>query len=150
MLRVNNLSKSYKNVLAVDDISFNVNKGEVCVLVGPNGAGKSTTIQSIVGILRFDGDISIGDISNKHLEAKKLLAYVPEMPSLFPLITVREHIEYMSLAYGKDIDNEKIDHLLKRFDLLDKADKLGDELSKGMMQKVSICAALISDPQVIV
>ena len=96
MLRVNNLSKSYKNILAVDDISFDVNRGEVCVLVGPNGAGKSTTIQSIVGILRFDGDISIGDISNKHLEAKKLLAYVPEMPSLFPLLTVREHIEYMS------------------------------------------------------
>ena len=150
MLRVNNLSKSYKNVLAVDDISFNVNKGEVCVLVGPNGAGKSTTIQSIVGILRCEGEITIDDISNKHLEAKKLLAYVPEMPSLFPLITVREHIEYMSLAYGKDIDNDKIDSLLKRFDLLDKADKLGDELSKGMMQKVSICAALISDPQVIV
>ncbi len=150
MLSVNNLSKSYKNVVAVDDLSFNVNKGEVCVLVGPNGAGKSTTIQSIVGILRFEGEITIDDISNKDLEAKKLLAYVPEMPSLFPLLTVREHIEYMSLAYGKDIDNDKIDSLLKRFDLLDKADKLGDELSKGMMQKVSICAALISGPKVIV
>ena len=59
------------------------------------------------------------------------MAYVPEIPSLFPLLTVREHIEYMSLAYGKDIDNQKIDNLLKRFDLLDKQDKLGDQLSKG-------------------
>lgn len=150
MLRVNNLSKSYKKTLAIDNISFKVGRGEVCVLLGPNGAGKSTTIQSIVGILRFDGDISIGDISNKDLGAKKLLAYVPEIPSLFPLLTVREHIEYMSLAYGKDIDNQKIDNLLKRFDLLDKQDKLGDQLSKGMMQKVSLTAALIVDPQVIV
>lgn len=150
MLTVNNLSKSYKKMKAVEDVSFNVSEGEVAVLVGPNGAGKSTTIKSIVGLLRFEGEIKIDSYGNKETKAKELLAYVPELPALFPLLTVREHIEYMALAYGKDVDNEKIDRLLKRFDLDDKQDKLGDELSKGMMQKVSICAAVIVDPEVII
>ena len=150
MLEVNNLSKSYKDTKAVDDVSFNLGEGEVTVLVGPNGAGKSTIIKSIVGLLRFKGEIKVGSYGNKDLKAKQLLAYVPEIPTLFPLLTVREHIEYMALAYGKTIDKEKIDHLLKRFDLDDKQNKLGDELSKGMMQKVSICAAVIVDPEVII
>lgn len=150
MLIISNLSKSYKKIKAVDDISFSVNQGEVAVLVGPNGAGKSTTIKSIVGILRFDGHITINEYDNKTLEAKKALAYVPEIPSLFPLLTVREHLEYMARAYGSAVNHEKIDELLERFELDDKQDKLGDELSKGMMQKVSICAALIVDPDVLI
>lgn len=150
MLIVNNLSKSYKNIKAIDSVSFNVNNGEVAVLVGPNGAGKSTIIKSIVGLLRFEGEIMIGTYANKDLKAKQILAYVPEIPTLFPLLTVREHIEYMALAYGKVVSEEKIDGLLKRFDLDDKQDKLGDELSKGMMQKVSICAAVIVEPEVII
>lgn len=150
MLKVSSLSKVYKRTTAVDDVNFDVSKGEITVLVGPNGAGKSTTIKSIVGLLRFNGEITIGSYDNKSIEAKKLLSYVPEIPALFPLLTVREHVEYMSLAYGKSINEEKIETLLKRFDLADKQDKLGDELSKGMMQKVSICSAVIVDPEVIV
>ncbi|WP_423189270.1 ABC transporter ATP-binding protein [Alkalibacterium sp. f15] len=150
MLEVKHLTKSYKKTKAVDDVNFNIGQGEIAVLVGPNGAGKSTTIKSIVGLLRFEGEISIGSYNNKALKAKELLSYVPEIPTLFPLLTVREHIEYMALAYGKTADEEKLTALLNRFDLVDKADKLGDELSKGMMQKVSICAALIVDPKVII
>lgn len=150
MLKVSNLSKVYKRTTAVDDVNFDVAKGEIAVLVGPNGAGKSTTIKSIVGLLRFNGEVMIGSYDNKSIEAKKLLSYVPEIPALFPLLTVREHVEYMSLAYGKNANEEKIEALLKRFDLADKQDKLGDELSKGMMQKVSICSAVIVDPEVIV
>lgn len=150
MLKVSNLTKSYKNTKAVDNVSFDIPKGEVVVLVGPNGAGKSTTIKSIVGLLRFKGEIKIGPYANKDTKAKKILAYVPEIPTLFPLLTVREHIEYMALAYGKVVNEEKVEDLLKRFDLDDKQDKLGDELSKGMMQKVSICAAVIVDPEVII
>lgn len=108
MLEVNNLSKSYKDTKAVDDVSFNLGEGEVTVLVGPNGAGKSTIIKSIVGLLRFKGEIKVGSYGNKDLKAKQLLAYVPEIPTLFPLLTVREHIEYMALAYGKTIDEEKL------------------------------------------
>ena len=150
MLSVKNLSKEYRKVKAVDHISFFVDKGEVAVLIGANGAGKSTTIQSIVGILRFSGDITIGDYDNHSVEAKRALAYVPEMPTMFPLLNVREHVEFMSLAYGVDLDSGKIDALLHRFDLFDKQTKLGDELSKGMMQKVSICCALIVNPDVLI
>ncbi|MDN6294440.1 MAG: ABC transporter ATP-binding protein [Alkalibacterium sp.] len=150
MLAVSHLTKTYKKVKAVDDVTFTIGQGEVAVLVGPNGAGKSTTIKSIVGLLRFEGEISVDTYNNKALQAKEILSYVPEIPTLFPLLTVREHIEYMALAYGKTPDQEKLDALLKRFDLEDKQNKLGDELSKGMMQKVSICAAVITDPKVII
>lgn len=150
MLSVNHLSKDYRNVHAVDDVSFFVAQGEIAVLVGPNGAGKSTTIQSIVGLLRFQGDIRIGDEDNHSLVAKKMLAFVPEMPAMYPLLNVRQHIEFMARAYDCDVSSETIDQLLDRFDLTDKQDKLGNELSKGMMQKVSICCALVVNPQVII
>lgn len=150
MLSVQNLTKEYRNVRAVDHISFFVEQGEVAVLIGENGAGKSTTIQSIAGILRYKGDIKIGEHENKSLEAKRSLAYVPEIPSMFPLLTVREHVLFTAKAYGVEPTDEMIDALLKRFELFDKQDKLGDELSKGMMQKVSICCALIVNPEVLI
>lgn len=150
MLSVQNLTKEYRNVRAVDHISFFVEQGEVAVLIGENGAGKSTTIQSIAGILRYKGEIKIGEHENKSLEAKRSLAYVPEIPSMFPLLTVREHVLFMAKAYGVEPTDQTIDALLKRFELFDKQDKLGDELSKGMMQKVSICCALIVNPEVLI
>lgn len=150
MLSVRNLTKFYKKTKAVDHISFYVDRGEIAVLVGANGAGKSTTIQSIVGILRYDGNIKIGEFDSKTIEAKRLVAYVPEIPTMYPLMTVREHIVYMAKAYGKEVDDQVIDQLLHRFDLEDKQDKLGDQLSKGMMQKVSICCALVIDPEVLI
>lgn len=149
MLDIVGLSKKYAKTLAVDNVSFSIESGNVGVLIGPNGSGKSTTIKSIAGLLKYDGDIRINDFNNRDLEAKKILGYVPEIPAMFPLLTIREHIIYILKAYGLEIDNEKIDNMLKRFDLLDKQDKLGDELSKGMMQKVSICCALIIEPKVI-
>lgn len=149
MLDVIGLSKKYGKTLAVDNVSFDIQNGMVGVLIGPNGSGKSTTIKSIAGLLKYTGEIKINNLENKTLEAKKVFGYVPEIPAMFPLLTVREHIIYIMKAYGLEIDNEKIDNLLKRFELTDKQDKLGDELSKGMMQKVSLCCALIIEPEVI-
>ena len=149
MLDVIGLSKKYGKTLAVDNVSFDIQNGMVGVLIGPNGSGKSTTIKSIAGLLKYNGEIKINNLENKTLEAKKVFGYVPEIPAMFPLLTVREHIIYIMKAYGLEIDNEKIDNLLNRFDLTDKQDKLGDELSKGMMQKVSLCCALIIEPEVI-
>lgn len=149
MLDVIGLSKKYNKTLAVDNVSFDVESGMIGVLIGPNGSGKSTTIKSIAGLLKYDGEIKINNMDNKSLESKKIFGYVPEIPSMFPLLTVREHIIFILKAYGLEIDNEKIDNLLKRFELIDKQDKLGDELSKGMMQKISISCALIIEPQII-
>ncbi len=149
MLDVIGLTKKYDKTLAVDNVSFNVENGMIGVLIGPNGSGKSTTIKSIAGLLKYDGEIRINRVDNRELESKKIFGYIPEMPAMFPLLTVREHIIFIMKAYGMEIDDEKIDSLLNRFDLLDKQDKLGDELSKGMMQKVSICCALIIEPEII-
>lgn len=149
MLEVQGLSKRYGKYLAVDHVSFSISDGCVGILLGPNGAGKSTIIKSIAGLLRYDGGIGIQKMSSKSLEAKKVFAYVPEIPALFDALTVREHIEYIRKAYKSSITDEEIEGLLARFEMSDKQDKMGNELSKGMMQKVSICCALAVKPQVI-
>lgn len=149
MLEVRNLSKKYGKYLAADSVSFKVPSGSVGILLGPNGAGKSTIIKSIAGLLRFVGDISIDGYFSRSVEAKKVFAYVPEIPALFPMLTVEEHLEYIRKAYNSTITDEEIDEILTRFNMDDKRKKLGDELSKGMMQKLSICCALAIKPSVI-
>ena len=149
MLEIQNLCKSYGEYLAVDHVTFMVPSGKVGILLGPNGAGKSTIIKSIAGLLRYEGGIGIQGMSSRTMEAKKVFAYVPEIPAMFDALTVREHIEYIRRAYGSLITDEEVEVLLHRFELDDKQDKLGNELSKGMMQKVSICCALALKPQVI-
>ena len=149
MLQILNLSKSYRKTLAVDDVSFTVPDGRVGILLGPNGAGKSTIIKSVAGLLRYDGAVTIQGMPARDMEAKRVFGYVPEIPALFDALTVREHVEYVRRAYRSEITDEEVDALLKRFELYDKQDKLGNELSKGMMQKVSICCALAIRPKVI-
>ena len=148
MLEIQELSKSYGKTLAVDKVSFLVPDGQVGILLGPNGAGKSTIIKSIAGLLRYKGRIGIQGISSKELAAKKIFAYVPEIPAMFDALTVREHIEYVRKAYGSSITEDEVEVLLKRFELDDKQEKMGNELSKGMMQKVSICCARAIKPKV--
>ncbi len=150
MLQVENLAKKYNKTLANDDVSFTVDPGEICVLAGPNGAGKSTAIKCVVGLLRFSGRILIGGHANKTVEAKRLLGYAPEFPALYTLLTVDEHLEFIARAYKLEAGWEaRADSLLTRFELADKRDKLGKELSKGMQQKVSLCCALLPEPKVL-
>lgn len=149
MLEVIGLSKKYGKFLAVDQVSFQVPDGTVGILLGPNGAGKSTVIKSIAGLLKYKGEIRIQGIGSKELGARRIFAYVPEMPSMYESLTVREHMEFIRRAYNVDTSEEELEALMGRFELLDKQDKLGNELSKGMMQKVSICCALLIKPQVI-
>ncbi len=149
MLEVINLSKKYGKTLAADEVTFTVPEGKVGILLGPNGAGKSTVIKSIAGLLRYKGEVRISGIDSKKTEAKKCFAYVPELPYMYEALTVREHIDFMTRAYGVQVSEEKIMKLLERFELADKQEKLGNELSKGMMQKVSICCALVTEPKVI-
>lgn len=149
MLEVKNVTKKYGKLKANDNVSLSVGSGETAILLGPNGAGKSTLIKSIVGLLRFEGEISIGGESNKSLDSKALLGYIPEMPAVYDMLTVGEHIEFILRAYRKEDDGYG-DELLELFELKDKKDKLGKELSKGMQQKLSICCALVHRPKVIV
>lgn len=149
MLEIKQLSKAYGKNIVVDKVDFTVPSGNVGILLGPNGAGKSTIIKSIAGLLKYTGEIYIEGIPGKTIEAKKIFGYVPEIPVMFEALTVREHLEYIRKAYKVEVTEEEIDYLLKRFELFDKQDKLGNELSKGMMQKVSITCALLVNPKVI-
>ncbi|MGI5971336.1 MAG: ABC transporter ATP-binding protein [Oscillospiraceae bacterium] len=150
MLKVENVTKRYGRLVANDNISLEVGEGEIAVLLGPNGAGKSTLIKCIAGLLRFNGEITVGGYPNKSLQAKRLLGYVPEMPAIYDLLTVEEHLEFIARAYELDSWEKYAGDLLARFELEDKRMKLGKELSKGMQQKLSICCAILPKPQVLV
>jgi ABC-2 type transport system ATP-binding protein len=148
MLEIKEVTKKYKKTTAVDNLSFQIPDGKIGILLGPNGAGKSTVIKCIAGLLRYDGLVFINEIPARAMEAKKIFAYVPELPSMYESLTIWEHMEFIKRAYDLDVSREKMEEVLERFELLDKKEKLGNELSKGMMQKVSICCALIIKPKV--
>ena len=149
MLEVVNVTKKYGKTLAADNVSFVVPQGKVGILLGPNGAGKSTIIKSIAGLLKYQGSVLIDGNDSRTVAAKKVFAYVPEMPFMYEALTVREHVDFILKAYGAEASEEEIRELFDRFELTDKQDKLGNELSKGMMQKVSICCALVTKPKVL-
>lgn len=149
MLLVQEVTKRYGKLIANDTVSFEVNPGEISILLGPNGAGKSTLIKCIAGLLKFSGRIYINGHENKSLEAKRELGYIPEIPALYEMLTVWEHLEFIARAYSLEDWKERAELLLQRFELDDKKKKLGNELSKGMQQKLSICCALLPQPKVI-
>ncbi len=149
MINVSHLTKKYYRFIANNNLSFIVQDGEIAVLAGPNGAGKSTAIKCIAGLLRFEGEIEIAGYSNKSIEAKRILGYVPEIPAPFELLTVWEHMEFIARAYRLEHWQERAEMLIRRMELDDKRDKMGKELSKGMQQKISICCALLIEPKVV-
>lgn len=149
MLNVSHVTKKYGKVTACDDLSFHLDPGSVTVLLGPNGAGKSTIMKAIIGFLRYDGEITVGGYPNKTTDARKLLGYIPEMPSLYPNLTVSEHMEFIARAYRLSGYQERTEELFRRFELMDKKKKFGDELSKGMQQKLNICLGLLPEPKML-
>lgn len=149
MLSVRNVTKKYGKLVANENVSFDISPKEISILVGPNGAGKSTLIKSIAGLLKFQGEILINGNENKSLAAKRDLGYIPEIPALYDMLTIWEHMEFIARAYSLQNWKERAEGLLARFELDDKKKKLGNELSKGMQQKVSICCGLLPQPKVI-
>ncbi len=150
MIRVEHLTKTYDRRVAVADLSFTVQPGEVLGLLGPNGAGKTTTLRTIAGILPpTHGQLSIDgrDLVAEPIAAKAKLAWIPDDPHLFPSLTIWEHLEFTAKVYGVtdwEVPGRK---LLERFDLGQRADTLADELSRGMRQKVATACALLHDPR---
>lgn len=149
MLSVNNVTKKYGKVIANENISLQIADGQIAVLLGPNGAGKSTIIKSIIGFLKYQGSVTVDGLLNKSIEAKRIMGYIPEIPSLYPNLTVDEHMEFVARVYKLDNYKEYKEELLRRFELDDKKKKFGDELSKGMQQKLSICCGLLPKPKLI-
>ena len=149
MLNVSHVTKKYGKVLACDDVSFHLDDGSITVLLGPNGAGKSTIMKAIIGFLRYNGEITVAGLDNKSVAAKRILGYIPEMPSLYPNLTVSEHMEFLARAYRLTDYKDRIEDLFYRFELTDKKKKFGDELSKGMQQKLNICLGLLPQPKMV-
>jgi ABC-2 type transport system ATP-binding protein len=154
LLLVDQLSKHYGSLRAVDRVSMHVRAGEIVGLVGPNGAGKTTALRCCVGILRLSsGRVLVAghDLAQDMHAAKSLMAFVPELPSLYPLLTIEEQIEFIVRAYGKPAADFAVrrENLLKQFDLWGHRHKLCGQLSKGMRQKTAIAAAFLHGARVI-
>jgi ABC-2 type transport system ATP-binding protein len=152
-IEVHTLTKSYDGFVAVKELSFTANKGEVIGLVGPNGAGKTTTLRALAGIHPpTDGQIRICgfDMRSDPVEAKRRLAFMPDEPRLFDYLTVEEHLQFISRVYRVSGFRAKIDPLLEEFELLDKRSALPAELSRGMKQKLMIACGFIHDPEVLI
>jgi len=152
VLRVEGLTKSYDGQLAVDRLSFDVLAGEILGLVGPNGAGKTTALRSVVGILPVKtGRVLVCgyDVALHEAEAKACLTWVPDDPQPFDALTVFEHLEFTAALYGVAGWRERASDLLGRFDLIEKRDALGGELSRGMRQKLAFCCAWLPRPRLV-
>jgi len=151
-IAVDDYHKAYGNTLAVAGLSFAVEGGQILGLVGPNGAGKTTTLRAIAGIIPpTRGRIRIGghDVATDPLPAKRKLGYIPDDPKLFDALTVAEHLEFTAAAYDVRDYSAKAASLLEEFELSEKKDALGQELSRGMRQKLAICCAFLHEPEAV-
>ena len=150
-LKINNVTGGYFGNPVLEDVSFEIADGELVGLIGLNGAGKSTTIQEIMGLLTpYSGQIELDGITlQEDLEGyRKKIGFIPETPSLYEELTLREHIELTALAYGVLVEEAmpRAEELLKTFRLEDKLDWFPVNFSKGMKQKVMIICAFLTDP----
>ncbi len=155
MIEINNLTKRYGDFLAVDNISFNVEKGKILGFLGPNGAGKTTTMRIITGFMPpSEGNVTISgyDVLDEPLLTKNKIGYLPETPPLYLDMTVSEYLNFAGLL--KQIPNQKInaavDNACSKVDINDVKNKVIKALSKGYKQRVGLAQAIIHDPEVLI
>ena len=154
MIKISHLVKNYGSFCAVDDISFEVERGEVVGFLGPNGAGKSTTMNILTGYLSStSGSVSIGgvDTLDDPLNAKRLIGYLPEQPPLYPDMTVDEYLSFAYDLKGCTLNKEKhINEVCAVVKIGEVRKRLIKNLSKGYRQRVGIAQALIGNPPVVI
>jgi ABC-2 type transport system ATP-binding protein len=155
LIETRNLLKKYGDKLAVNDVSFAVQAGEVFGFLGPNGAGKTTTIKMIVGLLQpTSGMVKVAgfDVQAQPLQAKAASGYVPDTPNLYAKLSGRELLRFVGDLYNLDRQQvaQRTEELLRVLDLAEAADNTIDSYSHGMQQKASLAAALMHDPRVLV
>lgn len=154
MVEVKNLTKRYGNMTAVDDISFSVESGEILGFLGPNGAGKSTTMNIITGyISSTEGTVTIDgyEILDNPKQAKKKIGYLPEIPPLYPDMTVRKYLDFMfDLKKVRLPKREHIDEVMRLVKITDVGERIIRNLSKGYRQRVGFAQALLGNPPVLI
>ena len=155
MITVKNVTKKYGKFKAVDNISFEINDGEIIGLLGPNGAGKSTTMNILTGFIEpTEGEVIINgyNISKKPKKAKKCIGYMPEGVPLYKDMTVKEFVTYMAELKGvkKEQIKENVDQAIQDTWLQNVRKVLIRNLSKGYKQRVSMAGALVGNPEIII
>ena len=155
MIEIKNVSKKYGDNVAIKNITFNVNDGDIFAFIGHNGAGKTTLIKAIVGIHDFDeGEILINGKSIKKdpIACKKEMAFIPDNPELYDNMTAAEFINFMCDMYEIDGNTRKanIEKYAKMFDIENNLNDLIGSFSHGMKQKVALIAALSHNPKVLI
>ena len=155
MIEVKNVTKKYGSFVAVDDISFTINDGEVVGFLGPNGAGKSTTMNMITGYIeQTEGNIIVDgfDTLKKSKKAKKEIGYMPEGVPLYTDLTVKEFVTYMAELRKVDrkTKKENVQKVLKETGLDQMQNKLIKNLSRGQKQRVSLAGTLVADPKILI
>ena len=155
MLKIENLTKTYGDKKAIDNLSLSINAGEIYGFIGHNGAGKTTTLKSVVGILPFDqGEIYINgkSIKKSPLECKKDIAYIPDNPDLYEFMTGIKYLNFIADIY--QVDEEKRKERIKKygdiFEITDNLDQPIASYSHGMKQKLAIISAWIHKPKLII
>jgi ABC-2 type transport system ATP-binding protein len=155
MIAIQNLTKYYGDLCAVDHVSFDIRKGEILGLLGPNGAGKTTIYRILTGYLRpTSGDIRVKDYSiNEHqIEIKKLIGYLPEAAPIYHEMLVYDYLDFVADVRGVE-GSRKSSHIKDLADLCSLDDVMHmtiSELSKGYRQRVGIAHALLGDPEILV
>jgi len=154
-IEVKELTKYYGSLLAVDHVSFEVRGKEIFGLLGPNGAGKTTTIRMICGMLRPTSGTAViagFDISQKPQEVKRRIGLVPDISNLFGELSAKVNLEFMGKLYGLDrkTRRERIDQVLELFQLKERQNDLVKYYSKGMHRRLTIAAALLHQPEILI
>ncbi len=153
MIKLTNLTKRYGKLVAVNNISLEVDRGEVFGFLGPNGAGKTTTIKMMAGLIQpTGGDALIGgyDVQREPLKAKYLTGFIPDRPFLYEKLTASELMRFVARLYDGADAGKKIGDLLDLFGLSEWAEELIENFSHGMKQRLVMASALLHEPKVLI
>ena len=153
-IEIKNLKKSYEDQEAVKDIDFYIGKGDFFGFIGPNGAGKTTTIQCIMGLLKFDGKITVAGNDNvkDYIEARKLIGFSPQEDNLDPFLTTEQTLHFTAGYFGlnKEEVKKRTALMLKEFGLEKHKKKNTRALSGGMKRRLLLARALVHDPEILI
>ncbi len=155
MIQVRNLTKRYRDLVAVDDLTFDVAKGEILGFLGPNGAGKSTTMKILTGFMpATSGTATVAgfDVFEEPIEVKRRVGYLPENPPLYPEMSIAAYLRFVARlkgVAGRDVESE-VERVAVLTSISGVMDRLIENVSKGYKQRVGIAQALVGNPEVLV
>lgn len=153
MIKINNLSKKFKDVCAVKDLSLEIKDNQVFALLGLNGAGKTTTINILCSLIKKDrGEVLVNSFSldENANEIKKIINVSPQETAIANNLTVEENLDFMASLYGVENKKKKIEEMLGVFDLIEKRKKIAKTLSGGQKRRLSIAMAMITNPKILI